>query len=99
MKVKTNVPPKKFKDKKGYSKINLLSRKAKDERAITTAEKSPKLGIIFIKSKGKVNNPDTTSDVKKMRRGDALVVQGVPRKDKLVEANYKYKKNLARKKK
>lgn len=99
MKVRTNVPPKKFKDKKGYSKINLLSRKAKDERAISTAEKSTKLGMVFIKSDGKVHNPDTTSDTKKMRRGDALVVQGVKRADGLTQANYKYKKNLARKKK
>src|SRR5688572_21224993 len=98
MKVRTNVKPK-FKDKKGYSKINLLSRKEKDTRAISTAEKSSKPSIVFIKSKEKIHNPDTKSDVKKARRGDAIYVTPKKRKDGLIEADYDYAKNLARKKK
>ena len=90
MKVRTNVTPGKFKKAKGYSRINLHSRKEKDIRAITTAENKPNSPLVFIKSKGKLHNPDMSSDVKKMQRGDALVVDGY---------NYKYKKNLAKKKK
>lgn len=98
MKVTTNLTGK-FKAKKGYSKINLLSRKEKDTRAISTAEKSNKPSIVFIKSKGKIHNPDVNSDVKKAQRGDAIVVTPKKRKDGLIEADYEYAKNLARKKK
>lgn len=86
-----------FKQKKGYSRINLHSRKEKDIRAISAAEKREKPSVVFIKSKGKVHNPDTSSNQKKMQRGDALFVQGIKRNDGLIEATYKYKKNMAKK--
>lgn len=92
------VTPGKFKQKKGHSRINLLSRKQKDIKAISKAEVADKPSFVFIKSKGKVHNPDTSSDVKKMRRGDALHVEPKKTKTNLVDAAYKYKKNLARKK-
>lgn len=98
MKTRTNLTGK-FKEKKGYSKINLLSRKQKDTHALSTAEKSDKPSIVFIKSKEKIHNPDTKSDIKKARRGDAIYVTPKKRKDGLIEADYKYAKNLARKKK
>lgn len=99
MKSRTNVsPPGKFKKEKGYSKINLLSRKKKDAKAIEAAGKTTHGGIVFFKS-NKLKNPDKTSSQKTVKRGDAVVVgsnkyQGWP-----VEPTFKYKRNLAEKKK
>lgn len=99
MRSRTNVsPPDKFKKEKGYSKINLHTRKKKDEKAIKAAGNTTHGKIVFMKS-NTLDNPDKTSSQKKVRRGDAVVVgsnkfQGWP-----VMPTFKYKKNLAEKKK
>lgn len=101
MKSRTNVTPigkEKQKTTKGYAKVNLRSRKGKDKRTIAIAGKSEKGKYVFIKSKKKLDNPDKTSDQKKMQRGDALYVSAGKKNGWKVPANmrtYKYSKNLA----
>lgn len=81
MKITTNVKPGKFK---------LISKKKRDERDITKAEKSEKGSIVFIRSNNKVTNPDLSSKDRKLQKGDAILVDPIKRDDGLIEADYKH---------